>query len=77
MKKNEIKTILESQKNKAKIWCIDIDKVTYRGEVRDTSHGCTITQPLFFDIPFTEIKSRMNNEVNMEDILDYLVIYAT
>lgn len=35
MKKNDIKTILESQKIKAKIWCVDIDKVTYRGEVQN------------------------------------------
>jgi hypothetical protein len=73
MKKNDIKTILESQKIKAKIWCVDIDKVTYRGEVINRTKKYPETQPLFFDIPFTEIKSKMGSEVNMEDILDYLV----
>lgn len=73
MKKNEIKSILDSQKIKAKIWCVDIGKVTYRGEVINRTKKYPETQPLFFDIPFTEIKSKMGNEVNMEDILDYLV----
>ena len=52
---------------------MDIDKLTYRGEVRNRTKKHPVTQPLFFEIPFTEIKSKMGNEVNMEDILDYLV----
>ena len=73
MKKIDIKSILDSQKIKAKIWCVDIGKVTYRGEVINRTKKYPVTQPLFFDIPFTEIKSKMDNEVNMEDILNYLM----
>jgi len=73
MKKNDIKSILDSQKIKAKLYAVDNGKVIYRGEVRDTTKKIPETQPLFFEIPFTEIKSKMYNEVNMEDILDYLV----
>ena len=73
MKINDIKSILNSQKSKAKIWCVDVDKVTYRGEVINRTKKYPETQPLFFDIPFTDIKFKMDNEVNMEDIIDYLV----
>jgi len=73
MKKNEIKTILNSKKIKAEIYSVDNNKVIYRGEVRNTTNKIPETQPLFFEIPFVDIKSKMDKEVNMEDILDYLV----
>jgi hypothetical protein len=73
MEKSDIKTILDSQKVKAKLYSVDIDKVIYRGEVINRTKKYPEVQPLFFEIPFTEIKSKMGSEVNMEDILDYLV----
>jgi hypothetical protein len=73
MKKEEIISTIEGQKQTAKIYKIEKGNVVYRSEITNRYKRIPETQPIFFHIPFSEINRTMENIEKVEDIIQWLV----
>ncbi len=73
MKKDEIISTLEEQKPTAEMWKIENGCVCYRALITNRTKRIPQTQPIFFHIPFNEIKGNMEHTTKIENIIKWLV----
>jgi len=74
MKKEEIISTFEGQKPTATIYKIEDGVVFYRTTITNRYKRIPETQPVFFHIPFGEIKGTLGNIVKVDNIIQWLVV---
>lgn len=73
MNKQQIVSTLEGQKPTASIYKVENGGVLYRTTITNRTKKIPETQPIFFHIPFNEIKEEIDNTVKVEDIIQWLI----
>lgn len=73
MNKQQIVSTLEGQQPTASIYMVKNGGVLYRTTITNRTKKFPETQPIFFHIPFNEIKGDIENTVKVEDIIQWLI----